>query len=97
MDCVTQQPVANARVYWTGKPEYVVVTSTDGNFDFPAVHQWKAFYLIPAPDINHEFIHRPFVIEASGYKTNGMFLPSGGYHGEGLTKQIIYLNPLNRN
>jgi hypothetical protein len=95
LDQTTKRPVANAKIYTPGFPKEVVVTSADGHFDCPAIHQWRAFYLIPVADINREWHMHAFVIEASGYKTDDMFIP-GEWEAD-ISHQVIFLTPLNSN
>ena len=88
LDLETKKPVANARLYDKRFPEHTAITSSDGHFDFPAIHQWSFFLLLPAPDANHEWIPlHTFTVEASGYRTNQMDISRSG----DLFGQIIYL------
>jgi hypothetical protein len=90
LDQTTKQPVTGARLHDKRFPEQVVTTSSDGHFDFPAIHRWSAFYLLPAPDINREWIpFHSFVIEASGYHANEIGISRSGEH----TGEVIYLTP----
>ena len=89
LDQATKQPVAKAKIYPTEFPNHVISTSADGYFDCPALHKWRAYFLIAVPDINREWHHYAFSIEAPGYKTIDDFMP--GEKGE-ITNQVIFLN-----
>jgi hypothetical protein len=89
-DQMTKKPVAGAKLHEKRFSGQIVATSSDGHFDFPAIHQWSVFYLVPAPDVNHDFFPlRSLVIEAPGYHNNEMNIPKSGT----LFSQVIYLTP----
>src|SRR4051794_41045470 len=65
LDAQTQQPLVGARLYYERYPKHVVETSTDGQFDFPAISTWQ---LVPLGPYDR-FYSQHLIAEASGYES----------------------------
>lgn len=73
LDQTTKQPVSGAKLFDKRYPRQIVITSTDGSYDFPYIMGWYHVPMFsPGPELHtNQFL----VIEATGYYTAEVYMP----------------------
>ena len=84
LNAVDHKPVSNARLHYLSFPKKVVIASTDGAVDFPAIYRWQ---LVSFWD---RFYYLHLVTEVPGYRSEEFKFQVGGLD---LTNQTICLRP----
>lgn len=80
--------IPNAILYYDRFPKKAVVTSANGDFDFPTIHRWRVAWLIP--QFNNKWAWIPFrtlMVMAPDYQADELTIFQ--YHDD--TNKVIYL------